>query len=144
MNSKFRAFFLLTAAVFVLPAAAAAKPTYQQARAIYDMMGKTIDEAGIWYKKDRPARIALAREAGNLIKKSEQVFGADLLTSPYKQCLRATRFHQEYISHLNALADTVQGLSNSPDLFSLFSSFPNAARFGDARAWCFNEIEQLR
>lgn len=143
MNSKFRAFFLLTAAVVLLPATAAAKPTYQQARAIYDAMGKTIDEAGLWYKKDSPARITLAREAGTLIKKSEQVFGTGL-DSPYRQCVRAATLHQEYISHLNVLADTVQGLTNAPDPVNLFSSFPNAARFGDARAWCFNEIESLR
>ena len=137
---KIRAFFLLTAAVLLLPATVAAKPTYQQARAIYDAMGKTIDESGIWYEKGRPARIALAREAVTLIKKSEKVFGT-ALDSPYRQCLRAAIFHQEYISHLNVLADTVQGLISAPDPFNLFS---NAARFGDARAWCFNEIEPLR
>lgn len=119
-------------------------PTYKEARAIYDAMGKTIDDAGIWYEKKHVARAVLTREAAGLVKKSEQVFGADPLASPYRQCLRAVILHQEYVAGLNTLADTVQGITAAPDQFKLFSSFPNAARFGDARAWCFNEIEQLR
>jgi hypothetical protein len=123
-----------------LAPSAQAKPTYQQARAIYDVMGKTIDDAGIWYNKDRATRTALARDASSLVKKSEQVFGND---SSFRQCLRAVVLHQEYVSHLNALADTVQGVTSSPSPTALFSAYPNAARFGDARAWCYSEMESL-
>lgn len=140
MNSKTLGVLVLAAAALA-PSMVQAKPNYQQARAIYDAMGKTIDEAGIWYKKDRQTRMTAAREAGALVKKSEQVFGAKADASAYRQCIIAASYHQEYVSHLNALADTVQGLTSAPDPAILFASFPNAARFGDARAWCYNDIE---
>jgi|GEM_PF-5190982 len=130
--------------ILALPGMAAAKPTYQQARAIYDAMGKTIDQSGIWYQKDRQTRIGLARDAAALVKKAEAVFGSDVLTSPYRSCLRAAIGHQSFVTYLNDLADAVQGITNISDSHKLFGPLPDTARFGDARAWCYSEIETLR
>lgn len=134
----------LFAAILCLPLVAMAKPTYQQARAIYDAMGKTIDQSGIWNQKDRQTRIALARDAAALIKKSESIFGSDVLASPYRSCLKAAMGHQQFVSNLNDLADAVQGITPITDPFKLFGPLPDATRFGEARAWCYSEIETLR
>lgn len=130
--------------MLAFPGVAAAKPTYQQARSIYDAMGNTIDQSGIWYQKDRQTRIGVARDAAALVKKAEAVFGSDVLASPYRSCLRAAIGHQSFVTYLNDLADAVQGITKITDSHKLFGPLPDAARFGDARAWCYSEIETLR
>jgi hypothetical protein len=127
-----------------LSTSAIARPTYKQARAIYDAMGNTIDQSGVWFQKDRETRIGLARDAAALVKQAEAVFGSDVLASPYRSCLKAALGHRSFVTNLNDLADAVQGITKITDSYKLFAPLPAATRFGDTRAWCFSEIESLR
>ena len=121
-----------------------AKPTYNQARAIYNAMGKTIDESGIWYQKNTDERVKLAKAASALILQAEKAFGDDPLISPYRQCLIAVTSHQQLVLNLNELAEVTQGVRKLSNPSGIFMPLQSSVRFGDARAWCFSEIETLR
>ena len=138
MNSKIRAFFLLTAAALALPALAAAKPSYQQARAIYDQLKQPVFDTGVFYKKTFNERVAYVGAAKALRDKVEKLFGIP------SSCFSAASGRYEYATKLHDFANRLEGRVNSQlDWMTVTEPMRSAFAYGEATAACYDDVEAL-
>lgn len=118
------------------------KPAYDEARAIYDELGKPVAQTSIWFRKPLQERIQAARSADELVKRAERLWGTAAI-GPGSACRKAAIGMKFYVLNLNDLALLAEGrrtLSSPSDL--LAPSF-HAVQFGQDKAACYDEVEAL-
>lgn len=138
MNSKFRAFLVLTVIVLLLPATAAAKPTYQQARAIYDQLKQPFFDTGMFHKKAFKERLVYIDTAKAFRDKTEKMFGVP------SSCFSAASMRFEYVTALHEFANRLEGRINSQlDWMGVTNPMYTAFVYGESTAACYNDVEAL-
>lgn len=118
------------------PAFAQKPPSYAEARQLYNQFGKTIAAVGLWDKKQQAERTQLLQAAIALNNKAEKLF------PPFSQCLSAANMHVSFVSSLNAIGRSKDGI-NSPTHFELMMALASAEQFGNHRAACYDQVEAL-
>ncbi|MDP9990907.1 hypothetical protein J2W28_002077 [Variovorax boronicumulans] len=122
-------------------AAAQKPPSYKEARALYDQLGKPVAASGVWWKKPLPERQQALRDADALAKRADALFGST--TSRFASCRSAVLAMRTFIGDLNDLALVVEGRNEIKHAVALFSPSFNAVDFGEKKAACYEEVESL-
>lgn len=139
MKSIALALALLSATGF---AAAQKPPSYRDARALYEQLGKPVAATGVWYKKPLAERIQAMKDADTLIKRAEAMFGTAVV-GRFSACRSAAIAMKFYIIDLNDLALVMEGRRQITNAATLFAPSFNAVDFGEKKAACYEEIESL-
>jgi hypothetical protein len=125
-------------------AIASAKPSYKDARDMYDHMSKTRYATGVWHKKSMQESLAAKKEAQEFTVKAEKLFGASQV-SETRTCLEAAYARQAYVSQLHDNWLIVNGrikLSENGQT-DIFPAMFNAFAFGEKMANCYEAVESL-
>lgn len=129
---------LLLIFIFLLPGVAAAKPTYQQARAVYDQLKQPFFDTGVFNKKTFKERLTYMESAKSLRDKAEKMFGVP------SSCFSAASMRYEYITALHDFANRLEGRINSQlDWMGVTNPMYSAFVFGESTAACYNDVEEL-
>lgn len=135
MNTK----YTLVAASLLIAIATSAnaqKPTYDEARRLYNQFDKTLSAVGLWGKKQQPERVQALQNAMQLRARLTKIMGN------FSQCANASAAHVEFISNINAIGSAAEGGSQVTP-FQLMMTMAMAERFGNSRNACYDEVEAL-
>lgn len=112
------------------------KTSYDEARRLYDQFDKTIFAVGLWDKKKQPERTQLIQAAMRHRERIEKLLGAT------SRCANAAAFHVAFVGGLNAIGRAKDGIGN-PTHFELMMALASAEQFGNHRAACYEQVEEL-
>lgn len=131
-------------ALACVAAIASAKPSYKEARDMYDHMSKTRYATGMWHKKSMQESLAAKKEAQELTIKAEKLFGSSQ-RSEMRSCVEASYARQSYVSQLHDNWLIVNGrvkLSENGQS-DIFPAMFNAFTFGEKMTNCYEAVEAL-
>lgn len=130
-------FFLLIIATFIA-GSAHAKPSYKDARALYDQIKKPVYDTGLFFKKPFQERVAYLKAAVVLRDRAEKMFGVP------SQCFNAASMRSEYVSHLHDFANRLEGRISTPmDWMAVTNPMYTAFSYGESTAACYDHVEAL-
>jgi len=131
------------AALMVIGHAQAQKaPSYKDARAVYDQLGKPVAATGVWNKKSLAERHQALRDADALVKRAESLFGTSPV-GPFAACRSAAIALKFYVLNLNDLALVLEGRQQLTNAATLFAPSFNAVQLGEYKAACYEQVESL-
>lgn len=137
MISDFGRFFVLTVAVLLAPAAIG-KPSYQQARGIYDQIKQPFFDTGLFYKKSLKERQVYIDSAKVLRDKAEKMFGVP------SNCSSAASMRFQYVLALHDFASRQTGLvTGQLDWKGVTDPMYFAFIYGESTSACYNDVEAL-
>jgi hypothetical protein len=122
---------------FAASAQAQKKPSYADARKLYEEIDKSLSATGLWYKKPLQERIRGRQSASALIERAEKLMG------PSSRCREAAIFMHDYLGSLNDFALVVEGRRQISNPHELFAPMFNAVVFGEKKVACYEEVEAL-
>lgn len=130
---------LAAAAIGSAPAfAQPKKPSYKEARAIYDQLKQPLFDTGMFYKKPFQERVAYVKSALALRDRIEKMFGGT------SQCFSAANMRSEYVSHLHDFANRLEGRITTPlDWMAITNPMYMAFSYGESTAACYEDVEAL-
>lgn len=119
-------------------AAAQTKPSYADARQVYDGIDKIQYATALWYKKPLQERLRLKREVNALADRAKQLF-----PDHASQCRAAAVFAASYVGALNDFALVAEGKRQFHEAHELYAPMHHAVSLGEKKAWCYQELEAL-
>lgn len=129
---------VILVAVLCMQTAIAAKPNYQQARAIYDQLKQPFFDTGLFYKKSFNERIAYIDAAKSLRDRAEKLFGIP------SQCFSAASMRYEYVTRLHDYSNRLEGRVNDPlDWKKITDPMYLAFSYGESTSGCYHDVEAL-
>lgn len=129
---------ILAVSPAVLAESTIVKPTYQQARALYDQLKQPISDTGLFHKKSFKERVAYMDSAKALRDKAEKMFGVP------SSCFSAASLRYEYTAKLHDYANRFEGRVNGPlDWLGVTDPMYLAFGYGESTAACYNDVEVL-
>lgn len=114
------------------------KPSYREARAIYDQLKQPFFDTGMFHKKPFKERLSYMNSAKALRDKAEKMFGIP------SNCFSAASGRYEYITHLHDFANRLEGRINTPmEWQGVTGPMYAAFSYGESTAGCYSDVEEL-
>lgn len=135
----------LLLAATLATSALAKKPSYTEARRLYNEMERYQSITGLWHTKSAVERIALAKKAavlGDQVKKLWAEEGSQMWPVG-GSCTSAATFLSVYVSNLNTWARFYSDGASMPNSAYPNTLASNAYYWGRHMANCYNDVEAL-